>query len=114
MFPLATPLGVKSHKTGVVMLNPEDDYVLMAGGWTGWHPWLQCILCTAAMLLLPLGTMSIQADHAPTESLALGSIMMPGEGCAVWIKGSSCPLGLAPTVWAYRMHKPPMPSPPCT
>lgn len=38
MFPLATPLGVKSHKTGVVMLNPADDYVLMAGWWTGLPP----------------------------------------------------------------------------
>ena len=40
MFPLATPLGIKSHKTGVVMLNPADDYVLMAGGCTGRHLWL--------------------------------------------------------------------------
>ena len=46
MFPLATPLGVKSHKTGVVMLNPADDYVLMAGG------------CTQA------GTSGFNASHA--------------------------------------------------
>ena len=55
MFPLATPLGVKSHKTGVVMLNPTDEYVLMAGGCTGWHLWLQCIPGAAAVLLLALG-----------------------------------------------------------
>ena len=36
------------------MLNPADDYMLMAGGCTGRHLWLQGIPFTVAMLLCPL------------------------------------------------------------
>lgn len=30
-FPAATPIGVKEHSTGRVVLNPEDTYVIQEG-----------------------------------------------------------------------------------